>query len=41
MNSDVAAGRKPLHMAADYGQTEVIDYLISQGADVNVYENFI
>ena len=29
-------GRTPLHYAADYGQAEVIEYLISKGADVNV-----
>ncbi|CAL1548918.1 unnamed protein product [Lymnaea stagnalis] len=28
-------GRLPLHYAADYGQTEVIEYLISKGAKVN------
>lgn len=25
-----------LHFAADYGQRDVIEYLISKGADVNV-----
>ena len=29
-------GRYPLHFAADYGQLEVLKYLISKGADVNV-----
>jgi ankyrin repeat protein len=29
-------GRNPIHFAADYGQREVIDYLINQGADMNV-----
>ncbi len=30
-------GRRPLHYAADYGQKEIIEYLITkQGADVNV-----
>ena len=29
-------GRMALHWAADYGQTEVIEYLISKGAKVNV-----
>ncbi|KAL5006401.1 hypothetical protein ScPMuIL_015207 [Solemya velum] len=28
-------GRCPLHCAADYGQAEVIEYLVSRGADVN------
>jgi ankyrin repeat protein len=29
-------GRTPLHYAADYGQTEVLKFLVSKGADVNV-----
>ena len=29
-------GRNPIHYAADYGQYDVINYLISKGADVNV-----
>lgn len=29
-------GRPPILYAADYGQTDVIHYLISAGADVNV-----
>ena len=29
-------GRNPIHFAADYGQREVIDYLIAHGADMNV-----
>lgn len=29
-------GRRPLHYAADYGQKEIIEYLIKQGANVNV-----
>ncbi|XP_066991004.1 myotrophin [Anabrus simplex] len=28
-------GRPPIHYAADYGQEDVITYLISKGADVN------
>merc|ERR1711862_531885 len=28
-------GRSPLHLAADYGQLEVLEYLASQGADIN------
>lgn len=30
------ASRYPLHYAADYGQTSVLDYLLSKGANVNV-----
>lgn len=29
-------GRTPLHICADFGQVDVIKYLISEGADVNV-----
>lgn len=28
--------RSPIHYAADYGQTDVLKYLITKGADVNV-----
>jgi len=31
-------GRCPIHYAADYGQTEVIKYLISKGANINVLD---
>ena len=30
------SGRNPIHFAADYGQCEMIDYLINRGADMNV-----
>ncbi|XP_059179268.1 myotrophin-like [Physella acuta] len=33
-------GRLPLHYAADYGQTEVIEYLISKGAKVNAPDKY-
>ena len=26
-----------IHYAADYGQLEVIEYLVSKGADINVW----
>lgn len=29
-------GRTPLHYAADYGQTEVVRYLLDKGAEANV-----
>lgn len=35
INQDVN-GRMLLHYAADYGQSEVVSYLISRGANVNV-----
>ena len=34
VNTDVD-GRSPLHYAADYGQTEVLQYLVSKGANTN------
>lgn len=30
------SGRLPLHIAADFGQLEVLQYLIDTGADLNV-----
>ncbi|KAE8742438.1 hypothetical protein FOCC_FOCC011992 [Frankliniella occidentalis] len=35
VNKDID-GRAPIHYAADYGQEDVIRYLVSKGADVNV-----
>lgn len=29
-------GRRPIHYAADYGQKEILEYLIQLGANVNV-----
>ncbi|XP_046862319.1 myotrophin-like [Xenia sp. Carnegie-2017] len=36
VNSELMNGRNPLHFAADYGQLEVLKYLISKGANVNL-----
>ena len=36
VNDELMSGRNPIHFAADYGQCEVIDYLINRGADMNV-----
>lgn len=36
VNRTLQGGRKPLHYAADCGQAEILDYLLSRGADVNV-----
>lgn len=33
---DDRSGRVPLHYAADFGQKDVMEYLVSKGADVNV-----
>lgn len=32
-------GRTPLHYAADYGQSEVVRYLLEKGANANVSYN--
>lgn len=36
VNRTMVNGRNPLHIAADYGQAELIEFLCSLGADVNV-----
>lgn len=33
-------GRPPLHYAADYGQADVLRYLIDKGADVNAKDKY-
>uniref|UniRef100_A0A6M2DG61 Putative myotrophin n=1 Tax=Xenopsylla cheopis TaxID=163159 RepID=A0A6M2DG61_XENCH len=33
-------GRPPLHYAADYGQTQVISYLLSKGANINAEDKY-
>ncbi|KAK7098975.1 myotrophin-like [Littorina saxatilis] len=33
-------GRYPLHYAADYGQVEVIEYLLTKGAKINAPDKF-
>lgn len=35
----LSSGRNPLVMAADYGQKDVLEYLISSGANVNVVDS--
>ena len=35
VNSPLEGGRCPSHYAADYGQLEVLQYLVSKGADVD------
>ncbi|XP_071100193.1 myotrophin-like [Haliotis cracherodii] len=34
------AGRSPLHFAADYGQTDVVEYLVANGAGINVEDQY-
>lgn len=36
VNAQVLQGRALIHIAADYGQADVITFLISKGAEVNV-----
>lgn len=36
VNRTLEGGRKPLHYAADCGQNEMLEFLLSKGADVNV-----
>jgi ankyrin repeat protein len=33
-------GRTYLHYACDYGQREIIDYLLSKGADINIQDKY-
>ncbi|XP_034529661.1 myotrophin [Notolabrus celidotus] len=35
VNRTLDGGRKPLHYAADYNQSDVALYLLSKGADIN------
>lgn len=36
VNAELLNGRNPLHYAADYGHTDVLNYLISKGGKVDV-----
>ena len=36
VNAELLSGRNPLHYAADYGQVDVIDYLLTKGAKIDV-----
>ena len=40
VNAELLNGRNPLHYAADYGHTDVLNYLISKGGkvDVSIYQ---
>ncbi|XP_057709722.1 myotrophin [Corythoichthys intestinalis] len=35
VNESLSSGSKPIHHACDYGQTCVLEFLISKGADIN------
>ncbi|KAJ1166417.1 hypothetical protein NDU88_006821 [Pleurodeles waltl] len=35
VNRTLDGGRKPLHYAADCGQEEILEFLLSKGADIN------
>lgn len=39
-NQMLPSGRYPLCYAADYGQTDIIEYLAQHGADVNVKDKY-
>jgi hypothetical protein len=34
--NELVKGRAFLHYACDYGQKDIIEYLLSKGADINV-----
>lgn len=36
MNAELLLGRCPLHFAADMGQLDVVKFLVSKGAEVDV-----
>ena len=36
VNRTIGGGRKALHYAAECGQAEMLEFLLSKGADVNV-----
>ena len=38
IDADLGGGRTALHCAADYGQTEIVKYLLSEGANVNALD---
>ena len=41
VNAELLNGRNPLHYAADYGHTDVLNYLISKGGKVDVSTHYV
>ncbi|XP_023808183.1 myotrophin [Oryzias latipes] len=39
-NGILENGRNPLHVASDYGHVDVVEYLISVGADINAKDKY-
>ncbi|RVE56588.1 hypothetical protein OJAV_G00222700 [Oryzias javanicus] len=39
-NRILDTGRKPLHVVSDYGHVDVLEYLISVGADINAKDKY-
>ncbi|KAL5110458.1 Myotrophin [Taenia crassiceps] len=40
INKELGNGRRPIHIAADFGQLEILDLLVKNGADVNVKDSY-
>ncbi|VUZ45325.1 unnamed protein product [Hymenolepis diminuta] len=40
VNQDIGNGRRLIHIAADYGQSEIIESLIRKGADINAKDGY-
>ncbi|XP_019738584.1 myotrophin [Hippocampus comes] len=38
VNRTLDNGRKPLHIACDFGQTCMVEFLVSKGADINAID---
>eukprot|EP00493_Phyllostaurus_siculus_P007347 UN07424 len=40
VNAEVMNGRTSIHFAADYGQLEVLQYLVEQGANIDLADKY-
>ncbi|KAH9283957.1 Myotrophin [Echinococcus granulosus] len=40
LNKGLGNGRRPIHIAADFGHLQILELLVKEGADVNVKDNF-